>query len=381
MITYANFALAPCLDLYNAQHFLIIYVGNGAIMITRVKKLLESKDSVIHIDGVSHDLFTESYTGVKKIIYEYAFDGNSECLLKKEFTFFGISSLQKQILALAYHAAPLNDVETLIRKAHARKEEHLSATLIQATKQAILDLDVTLRYAAGEEMSEGMAERLMKLHEELLPNTFSKCLEQAKLVVPLESIEEKETRESLNLAATNQIFDAIKKNDENTAEAIKTFKVFVKNTTTFNRIHLLYLAFDVLVRRSGEFPRINGDAHNGGWYGKLAEQFCFEIIGAAIELDLPARLRQRLKAGIYYIFTSGRDAIRVLDIDGFDRELRDLGYFNDEGSSWRPTMNKDYLHRSLGCARDMFESYYKRLQLHSKLIIPQPRKANGCLIM
>jgi hypothetical protein len=300
--------------------------------------------------------------------------------------------LQKQILALAYHAAPLDDVEACIKKAHARKEEHLSDTLVQAIKQAIINLDVTIRDERGVEIAEGMAERLMKLHEKLLPDTFPKSLEQARLVAPpLEDEKEKSLRESLNLAATNQVFDAIKKNDEKTAAAIETIKDFARNTTLLNRIHLLYVAFDVLARRGGELPRIDGESY-GGWYGALADRFCFEIIGAALERDLPRRIQQILEIGLYYILNGTKKADRRLDIDGrgfrgvpgSDRELGVNCYFRPFGGGPATSPGRPAAARRRGpAAAWLFKTYYEQLQQHPKFIIQRPHthSASRCLIM
>src|SRR5688500_8272307 len=80
---------------------------------------------------------------VRAIIYDYSFDASPESWLKTPptvHTFFGISPLQKQILALADHAGPLDQIEFYIRKAHARQEQHLPVTLIEATNRAIIGL-------------------------------------------------------------------------------------------------------------------------------------------------------------------------------------------------------------------------------------------------
>src|SRR3982750_1091324 len=97
------------------------------------------------------------------------------------------------------------------------------------------------------------------------------------------------------VAAVNQVFEAIMRNDQYTHAAIKNFKEFVETTTVLNRIHLLFVAFDVLARRGSEL--------HGQWWGKLADRFCFEVIGGGLQKDLPPRIQQLLKTGLYYILS------------------------------------------------------------------------------
>ena len=149
------------------------------------------------------------------------------------------------------------------------------------------------------------------------------ALEQARLAAPLEAPEDKATRESLNLTALKQVFNAIKQNDKKTASAIEAFKEFVKSTKPavmndnryyLNLIHLLYEAFSILTKRGEALPRVGREPH-GEWYGKLAERFCFEIIGG-LERELPPRIRQILRTGLYYVLNKERKVRRALDIDG-----------------------------------------------------------------
>ena len=258
------------------------------------------------------------YKPLQELIYEFSFDSSPEWLKQPAtlHTFFSIPSSQKQILALAEHAGPLEQMEAYIRKAHARREPYLPATLMQATKRAIIGLDQTIRDDKGVEIDKGMAERLLELHAELLPDTFEEALAQARLAAPLEDKSAKEEREKTNVAAVAAVFDAIKRNDENTTEAIKNFMTLVRtskpavmtdNRYHLNLLHFVFAAFDVLVRRGGELA----DGH----YGELADRFCFEIIGA-VQTELPARVRQLLRCGLYYILNKIRIAERSLDIDG-----------------------------------------------------------------
>ncbi len=253
------------------------------------------------------------YFEIKRIIWDFSFDPR---WLMKSFGFFH-SSFEQEILALAYYAAPLEQVEAYIRKAHAKKESHLSATLVLATIQAIMNLDVTILDAKGEVITEGMANRLMKLHEELLPATFPQSLKQIRLAIPLEDENEKCAREDANVAAVTEVFEALKYNDEKTDPAIEKFVAFAKNSTQLNRLHLLYVAFDALTRRGEELPTSKTN-DPGGWAGALADRFCYEIIGAAIEKDFSPRMRKILEVGVFYILNRKKEAVRKLDIDGED---------------------------------------------------------------
>ena len=131
------------------------------------------------------------------------------------------------------YAAPLDQVEALVRKAHARKEEHLPNTLTQATGQAIRDGDVSLRDDNKVVIYEGMAEKLMWLCEDLYPikayPDIFPTLEQARLAAPLEDKKQIEDKERNYQVKIKEIFDAEnKKNDSNTLSAIQTFKDWTK---------------------------------------------------------------------------------------------------------------------------------------------------------
>ena len=296
-------------------------------------KKLESKDEFIG-EALPTSLVTTIHgglSGIQKLIYDYFFDIRDRCpdgslvWLQNPCTFFGAPSSREKILACARYAGPLEQLETDIRKAHARGETHLQNTLEQAIPIAVICLDQTIRTENGTEIDRGAAETLLDLYAELYPReAYLRVLDKAKLAAPLETPEDN-ARESLNLAALDTVFTAFIQNDEaKTTAAIKTFKEFVRNTKPevminnryhLNLIHLIYGAFNVLANRGGALPRV-GTEEYGQRYGKLANQFCFEIIGAAIEKELPSRARQLVRVGLYYLFTGTQRAARVLDVDG-----------------------------------------------------------------
>lgn len=272
-------------------------------------KKLESKDQV---DEVMPPIWS-GQPDVKKLIYDfyYSFDGSPE-LLGKPFTFFGIDSTPKQALTIVRTAGPLDMLETIIKNKpqvllEKFKVDGMEGTLLQL---AIIGLDLTI---GGD---EGMTERLMMLHEKLLPDTQPEALKQARFASPLEDKEMKIERESKNLEALNHVFDAIKQADEKTAEAIEAFKEFVSsskpevmtdNRYNLNLLHLLYAAFNLLAERHEELK--------GKSYGAKTRRFCFEIIGA-IQKALPNRTRQILMNGVANLFDNGEMEPRVVDRDG-----------------------------------------------------------------
>jgi hypothetical protein len=249
---------------------------------------------------IEHPLFIDGLGGVRNIIFEYAFSADPTWL-KSAFTLFNSPSLEWKILTSAYYAAPLKDIETLVRTSHAREEKHLPLTLIKATKQAIQDGDVTLRDDKNVIICEGMANKLMMLYNELYPNQYHKCLTEAKRAAPLEDEEKKATRESQNRLKIKQIFDAVKQNDDKTTEAIKTFKDWANSTSVLNRIHLIYVAQQELAARGNELPSVNAK-DKGNWNGILGHQFCFKVIGDGIQRSLPPFMQIILRFGLENLF-------------------------------------------------------------------------------
>jgi len=301
------------------------------------KKLLETKDPIEDVMPYGIWRFPKP---VANIVVEYAWD----IPLQKPFLFSDIDYTFEKILFLVEYAGPLDAfkfaVTRCIKKELSKGEEKINlidtiftidgmqGTLIQLL---VSRLDVSIRNEKGDEIDKGMAESFIDIVAALLPNRLGEVQKQAGLAAPPENKEKKRERESINLAALNQVFDAIKQNDEEiTKQAIETFKEFVKNKKSFLRndkgylmnnqyymdlIHLIYVAFDVLSNRAEELPPINAD-DCGQWYGKKADRFCFEIIGATLQLDLPPRIRQVLKNGIYDILKHHKTAERIIDVDG-----------------------------------------------------------------
>ncbi len=279
-----------------------------------------------------------------KIVMEYAMDVP---FLKPCF-FSGSDHALLKTLFLAEHAGPLDKFEFFARRHITKELENkskthalLDRTFIMGSMQGTLiqllvsRLDVSIRNEKGEEMKEnkGMAESLFGIVAELLPNRLADVREQAELASPDESLDDKQIRESTNVDAITDVFEAIKQNNENiTKQAIETFKEFVKSKKslllndqgylTNNRypmdlLHLMYVAFDVLANRGGELPSING-SDCGRWYGKKADLFCFKIIGESLqqrELDSLPSLRQKLTRGLYYVLNN-KPAPRTIDVDG-----------------------------------------------------------------
>ncbi|MHB1948964.1 MAG: hypothetical protein ACYCQI_12730 [Gammaproteobacteria bacterium] len=273
------------------------------------KKLAESKD-LIHIGNVNHPLFNGVCRAVNHI-NEYTGGFTSD--YSTWLSFFGSASLKEEILLLARYAAPLEKVEAYVRKAYENKETHLPETLVQAAIQAIQDGDVNLIDDKDKVIYEGMAERLMKLCKDLYKDRFAECLEKVRQALPIESKAQQEERERLNQDAIQQLFNTLKKNDKDTAEAIKTFKAWAEKTSVINRIHLIYLALVEMAEKGEELPE--------GRHGAVGDRWCYEVIGGILQREgLSPRMQQVLAVGVYYVFNRydyphKQELVRAVDFD------------------------------------------------------------------
>ncbi len=226
------------------------------------------------------------------------------------------------LAAKVYYAAPLAEIEQEIRNAFAKdptilsRTFHLGVASGTLSQLAVIGLDQTIRNDQDAIVDQGMAEKILELHAELSRDTYKQALENTKLAAPVEEEEEKKDRESANAKAVEDVFDAIRRNNLDTKQAIADFKTWVKNqkpkVMTDNRyhlnlIHLIYCAFDVLANR--------GDSLQGYQYGALGDQFCFEVIGDAIESELPPRIQQMLRSSLYHLLNWNRAAPRDVDLN------------------------------------------------------------------
>ncbi len=265
------------------------------------------------------------------------FDDECESL-KKKYTFFGFPSSEKEIFDLAFNAAPLEEVKSSIKKAYARGENHLLNTLVEARNAAIKGLDVNINIAQGYVLP-GMAETITNLGNKLYGVKFQERLEQTTPALTIESEKQKQEREDTNVAAIHQVFDAIKQNNENTSKAIEEFKEFVKgrDINPLNRLHLLYVAFDILRKRGGELPVVE-DCDSGQWRGTLAEKFGNMVVGDAIEKGVTPRIRQLLMGHIdvYSLCHSNRfnycNDFAFFHAGDPTRKLGKNFYYSDKGS-------------------------------------------------
>jgi hypothetical protein len=323
-----------------------------------------SKSVVQKVEGLNLDIWNGDAKVLENIILDYSFEPKR---LEHPLTKFWTPSLKQEILSLAYHAAPLDQVETYIKKAHAKRETHLPDTLVEAAAKAIKNGDVTLKDekgnvlkdAEGNVIAEGMAEKLMQLHDELYPKEM-KCINKVKPKLPVENEKDKKDREGTNIAAVNQVFDAIRLNNQDTDAAIKNFKEYADTTSPLNRIHLQFVSFDVLAKRGGDLPRIEGESY-GEWWGILADRFCCEAIGAGIQKDLPPRIQQLLKTGAYSILNRERIAHRTLDVGelsfrGAPGSNRELGVYSFYGGGVLGGGG-----RRLAADARVFKTYYEHL--------------------
>lgn len=111
---------------------------------------------------------------------------------------------------------------------------------------------------------------------------------------------------------------------------------------------LVYSIYWLMYRRiskpRGELPAID-EQDQGRWYGKKADSFCFEIIGAFLQLEqwLPPRVKQilRLEYGLYSLFNDNKKPDRAsLDVTG------DL--FRSGGTTYLLEVNSYYSGIALG---------------------------------
>lgn len=121
------------------------------------------------------------------------------------------SDSQKEILELIRLAGPINDIQRLIKAAHAKNEAHLESTLIQAIKIAAMGLDQTMWRSNSTEISKGLTERLLAWYKELFPQNEKIALAAAINAMPILHTKEKVAREKANLIAVTRVFNAIKK--------------------------------------------------------------------------------------------------------------------------------------------------------------------------
>jgi hypothetical protein len=365
---------------------------------------LETKAQPEDMGEVTHQAFSNTVPAdVSDIVLQYAFPTE---WVHKQFLFGGAHTAIHHVLSLAEHAGPLDQFEFYVRqyaenlKKTKQKNKLLDETLtidgVQGTFIQILisKLDLTIRKEDGTEIDEGMADRFTTLVGELWPDRLQEVLKQAPTAAPLEDAKAKQEREATHIAAINNAFDAINQNDEKiTQQGIETFKELVKtmkqnllndkgcltdNRYYLNLIHLIYGAFDVLASRGGELLPIMHTFDGGLWHGTKANRFCFELIGAALQLELPPRVRQLLKSGLYYLFKGNKKVVRDIDEHGalfFGLPSRDVlginsyydvfGAWDDNRSDCRVIRER---HRHL-------KTYYEQSHQHPNLM-PRPLPLN-----
>lgn len=269
-----------------------------------------------------------------------------------------------EIMKHVFYAGPLEQLDVYIRENPRVLLETFNINNMQGTlvELATIGLDQTIMDNDGRVLSEGTKDKLLQLHEELErqgklpPGSHAIAIEKAKLAHLQEKAEEKDLRETKNVSALEQLFDAFIGDARDTAEikdkkittAIATFKEFMKslkqqmttngmmktNQYHVNLIHLVACAFDILSRR--------GKSLAGHWYGALSDRFCFEVLGGAIQTELPPRARQLLRAGIYNLFHQNQQIIRDLDVNG-------ILFKSFIGPSATYSLGHSFFYDDLGC--------------------------------
>lgn len=372
----------------------------------------ELKETKRHIDEVKDMMPPDIWKfprGVAQLVAEYAWDTP----LQKPTLFSGVDNTLEKILYLVEYAGPLDQfkfyVTRLIKQelaAEAKKNILIDSIFTLADRQGpvmgliVSGVDQTIRKEDGTEIDEGMAECFAKVVAELLPHRHQDVLAQARVAAPLEDEKAKQTREEANDAEMKKLFDAIRQNNEEvTGKAYETFKEFVENSKRrsmnhagnlinnqyfLNLIHLTSVAFEVLARSGGELPAKNGQ-DEGRWYGLIADSFCFEIIGAILQLPSSARIKQILRSELYYVLNQNKKAARGIDHNG--------DFFRGAGTNYRLGVNSYYDDfgracaarpaRGPGLAGGFFKNYYEQSCQHPNFLLrPIKHKSTSqCLVM
>lgn len=244
---------------------------------------------------------------------------------------------------------------------------------------AIILLDLRLISNSGV-IDEGIADLLRALRTELLPDTLPLAAEQAQQAAP--AIDEKAI-DDIQLPVLNLAFDDIKRNKPNAAVAlvrayIKSIKPEVISDYRYflKLLRLLGNAFSVLADdRGGEL--------DGKWYGPQGDQYCFKVIGLAIEAAFGKRMRKILENGPFNFFYNNRIPARTVDRNS-DKFLQDgsliLGsnsFYGDSGV-WTRSM-VDNANEGLGGRFDFFSdlcsNYISGAKLLRRITTPTTSKA------
>jgi len=283
-------------------------------MISNSKRFID-KNSVVTPENHPLDI---NIPEVHKIILEYAFDHQTHVSwLQKPFTFFSVSSVSDYVATLVYQASSFKRIEAYIRinpsiLLKKFNRNGMEGTLLQ---MAIMCLNIK------------MADMLLKLHQELLPDSYGNALKQAVLAAPILDEKVQKNLEQNNMTIIHQTFNVFITGSKNHIDkAIENFNQFLKQKKpetirnylyTLDLIHLISCAFDRLAKKGDELPQIEGE-EKVHWHGKLADRYCFKIIGA-IQRQIDSRyLQQMFKRGLYYALNNKKQIDYSLDIDASD---------------------------------------------------------------
>ncbi len=217
-------------------------------------------------------------------------------------------------------AGPLEDIQDLVRinprvlLPRIRLPYHLEGMpeplMLEGTLEqlAIILLDLRLISNSGV-IDEGIADLLRALRTELLPDTLPLAAEQAQQAAPM--IDEKAI-DNMQLPVLNQVFDNIKRNKPN--DAVTLVRAYIKSIKP--EVITDYRYFLKLLRLLGNAFRVLADRGrelNGKWYGPQGDQYCYKVIGLAIEAAFGKRMRKILENGPFNFFYNIRVPARTVD--------------------------------------------------------------------
>ncbi len=180
---------------------------------------------------------------------------------------------------------------------------------------AIILLDISLRSPGNHSIiDEGLANLLRRLRVELLPDTLPLAAQQAAFAAPVLDEKAEQAIDDEQLPILNKAFDFIKADNADAAvKAVRDYIKSIKPEVITNYIYFLKLlrllgnAYNVLAKRGWELE--------GGWESAQGSQYCFKVIGLAIEMEFGERMRQRLESRIgefqYYDHVAPRTLVNT----------------------------------------------------------------------
>jgi hypothetical protein len=312
----------------------------------------------------------------------------------RRLTIFGKDVLghlyhQAQIIARNYvlPAADLDRLKTMIEKNPNVLVPTIEiggkrGTLLQL---AIIGLDQAITSKSTNTVEyKAMDRLLMECHEQWLPDTVPDALKKAREASFFEAKEDESKSSLKQLEVLNEAFDMIKDEEPSAGSIVKKYLKSIKPTQMSNReyhlnvLRLLCRAFDLFRKKGRDFEN--------EWYGAQADRFRLEVIGGAIQPELPPRLRQILISGLYSLFYENRNAERVVDPEGvlfrsaYGSVLGVDYFYDDNGRCHKADQLQPFL-KTPFVYDDLFEAVVSASNVYEEQNIIQPKNRWWCSIL